>query len=147
MPADSSSDKKPDTAETVLSSYIFELKSSYTNLLDILNRQKADIMESDEKMLDIHSGLEREAVTKISGLLKAVVSYREKIPLNPEDEAAMAVIIKLREECSALSGENISLLRGELSRLSGKLASFKLPKKARRVYYSGETTSIMDIEI
>jgi hypothetical protein len=130
-----------------LKKYLLELDKSLLRLLKILEFEKADIEASDEEKLTAHTALEREETTKIEEITRTVKVYLDETVCDGEAEGLLKEIEVLKKEAYAAGIRNISMLKGELLRLKSSLAALNLPKTARRVYYSGDTSTIMDIEI
>lgn len=134
-------------AREVLTKYLKVLTSNYSKLLNILDLEHVDIGKSDEKALTEHTNLEKQTVSLIQSLTKTVYSYLEKTEPDADAAALLEIISGARKEADLRSRRNIKLLDGELLKLKARLSANKLPKTARRVYYSGETPTMMDIEI
>ena len=137
------------SAEThaVIKKYLLDLTSNYKTLIKILEFEHDDIENSDEVALSEHARLESETVLNIIRLTKAIYIYLEEVRPDNGCTILLDSLSGLKETASTLSKTNIDLLSGELARLKSRLSANKLPKTARRVYYAGETPTMMDIEI
>ena len=136
-----------EKASESLKKYISELQAAYGLLVGILTNEAEDIAESDEVKLSSHISLEQQTVRKIRSLTVAIRTYLEHV--NPDEESLLRLkeIEALRDRASAATERNIESLRDEMRRLKLKMTSVKLPQSARRVYYSGNNPTLMDIEI
>jgi len=134
-------------APAVLKKYLRELIENYRNLIKILKLEDIDINNIDETALLEHTRLESEVAGIIISLTNVVYSYLEKVKPDAESDAMLNTAARLKDEASQISRQNIEHLGCELSRMKSRLSANKLPKTARRVYYSGETPTIMDIKI
>ncbi|MBI9108473.1 MAG: hypothetical protein JEZ04_17135 [Spirochaetales bacterium] len=137
----------PAEASIVLTKYLRELTSTYNRLIKILNLERKDIENSDEISLSEHTRLESEAAEAVISLTGTIYTYLEKIKPDAAAEELLKSAIRLKEEARLMSRDNIELLSGELIRLKARLSANKLPITGRRVYYSGEIPTMMDIEI
>ena len=136
--------RKPD--ET-LNLYITQLDDEYKSLLNILCLEAADISAADEKRLEQHIRLEREAVRMITSLTNVVHTYLENIEPDDDMTKTLNKISESKKQAQAQISENIRNLEHAMSGIKKKIELVKLPKSARRVYYSGNNATIMDIEI
>lgn len=143
MPADSNQSRARQTLDT----YIEHLHTGYTELLKILELQAADIAASDEIKLRIHAELEAEKVKSIVSLTRSVHTYSGKIRIDPQTAEKLRDIGGMKLRAGELSTRNIDSLGAELGKLKAKLESIKLPQSARRVYYSGNNPTLLDIKI
>lgn len=140
-------DKPVNQATETLKTYISELLSSYEQLIAVLSLEADDIRLSDEFRLDRHVEMEREIVKQIISLTKSVRTYINNTEAGEEELQRLSAIAALKNRASTMIEDNIASLRTEMSRLKSKIASVKLPQSARRVYYSGNNPTLMDIEI
>jgi hypothetical protein len=134
-------------ASEVLIRYLIDLASNYSRLIKILELEHTDIENSDESALFEHTKLESQTAGVIVTLTKTIYSYLEIIKPDKQSAEHLAAAGCLKDKAASLSKENILLLDGELLRLKTRLSANKLPITARRVYYAGETPTIMDIKI
>ncbi len=127
--------------------YISNLHKEYTDLNKILKLESSDIEAEDEISLMLHVEMEAETVKRINSLTKTIRTYMDNSPINDEGAEKLKLIEKLKAEAQTVSAGNIAELKGRLERLKTKIESIKLPQSARRVYYSGNNSSLMDIEV
>ncbi len=136
-----------EKASQTLETYISVLHTAYTELIRILELQADDIAGSDEKKLSVHTELEAETAAKICSITRSVRTYTESVPISSLSAELLSEIEKLRKTADEKSRKNIDALKADMERLKLKMEAIKLPKTARRVYYSGSSPTRMDIEI
>lgn len=130
-----------------LNRYISILLENYKKLLDILRLEADDIVAADTERLSLHVDLEIETVKTIVSVTNTIYLYLEKIPADEEGVGILKEVEHLRQSASEAGEANIRALKSGMSELKIKIQSIKLPKSARRVYYSGNNPTLMDIEI
>ena len=127
--------------------YVNELKNHYDSLNNILLLEAGDIAEADEKKLEQHLVMERDIIRMITSLTGVVRTYMEQFEPGEDFLETMKLISKGKRQAEVQISENIRNLELTMSGIKKKIESVKLPKSARRVYYSGNNATIMDIEI
>ena len=127
--------------------YVNELKNHYDSLNNILLLEAGDIAEADEKKLEQHLVMERDIIRMITSLTGVVRTYMEQFEPGEDLLETMKLISKGKRQAEVQISENIRNLELTMSGIKKKIESVKLPKSARRVYYSGNNATIMDIEI
>ena len=133
--------------EESLHLYITKLNDEYSSLLKILMLEADDIAAGDENKLHKHLALERDTIVLITGLTDTVHTYLDKIEADEDMKNSLAEISKKKNQAQNRISENISSLESAMAGIKEKIQAVKLPKSARRVYYSGNNATIMDIEI
>ncbi len=132
--------------------YLEELKQSYLTLMDILAFEQEDILAGDQEKLCIHTDLEKSQVEKIISYTKTcnalLFDYKDgSLPQNSEISRLYGEIDDLRKQASERGEANIVLLSEKMSALKNRIERSRLPKFARRIYYSGDNPNQLDIKI
>ncbi len=134
-------------ASGALGLYIRELHKNYLKLNEILKLESDDIASLDELKLGLHIRMESETVDAIKSLTETIRTYLEQTAVGDSDAGLLKEAEELKKSAAARSKENLSALNEGMRGLKTKIASIKLPQSARRVYYSGNNPTLMDIEI
>ncbi|MDC7227947.1 MAG: hypothetical protein PQJ61_14375 [Spirochaetales bacterium] len=127
--------------------YLTQLEDKYNSLNRILLLEAEDISKTDEKKLLLHAGLEKETVESIISLTKSVYTYMEKLEVDNDSVNRLKNIDSMKKKAQTQISANIKQLKASMKEIEHKINRIKLPQSTRRVYYSGNNPTIMDIEI
>ena len=134
-------------AESTLLEYISELEKAYDSLNRVLLLEAADIEQQDEHKLQLHAAVEADTVRMIISLTNSVQTYLESVEPDSSMREKLRNISFAKAAAQQQINANVEALRRTMMKIKTRIDSVKLPKSARRVYYSGNTPTIMDIEI
>jgi len=122
----------------------------FEEYLEILEQQEAAISEKNVDKLNEYVELETRIITDIAAVQRVVTPlsevYRAVTPEpDPEILELNDSLSRLHEEASKHNKRNQELLHGQLDTLRLELDSVRSPKRARNVYSSRDTATLLDI--